>query len=93
MDDLRYQEQDAESLSGGEDLSGTGMPGPSLQANPVHSTLSADGFSQEKQVGSHATASRIWKDGFFTMWVKANPAGGKQLRYAVCECNPGKCKE
>jgi len=64
------------------------------QGNQVHDTLKADGFTQDKDIGSQSTASRVWKEGLFTMWVKPNPAGGKVLkRFAVCECRPGKCKE
>ncbi len=84
--------QDA-SLSEDEDLNISASPGPSKPANPVHMTLIADGFLQEIGFGTCNTASRVWKERFFTMWVKTNPAGGKPLRYAVCECSPGRCKE
>ncbi len=93
MDSQVEINQDLESLLGDEDLRDASKPEVPSPANPVHETLLRDGFSQDKDVGLRSTASRVWKEGFFTMWVKAKPAGGKPFRYAVCECNPGKCKE
>ena len=91
---MRDQSPEVEFLSSDEDNGTAAEQSFPPQVNPVHGTLEADGFTLDKDIGSRSTASRVWKEGLFTMWVKPNPAGGKALKkFAVCECKPGKCKE
>jgi hypothetical protein len=86
---------DAELLSSSdEEHRPTAEQPPPHAANPVHTELQKQGFIKDQDIGSRSSASRVWKEGLFTMWVKPNPVGGKPLqRFAVCECNPGKCHE
>jgi len=92
---MANRSSDAEPLSSSDENHRTAAEHPLPHpVNPVHSTLQAEGFVQDKDIGSWSSASRVWKEGHFTMWVLQNPNGGKALqRFAVCECNPGKCKE
>jgi len=60
--------------------------------NPVHQELINDGY-ELAPVCIQTNTSKVCRENFFTRWAKLDPSDlTKPLRFAVCECEPGKCK-